>query len=76
MQSTRGEALTTTSVPIGFRSKTTIDQSDEMLRHVKLVVARAKQGDREAVRFLYVEYSRTSTATSARSSMTSTRPRT
>ena len=57
MQSTRGEALTTMSAPIGFRGQTTIDQSDETLRRVKLVVARAKQGDREAVRFLYVQYS-------------------
>jgi RNA polymerase sigma-70 factor, ECF subfamily len=59
MQCTRGQALTTISAPIavGFRSKTTIDESPETLRRVRLAVARAKEGDREAIRFLYVQYS-------------------
>ena len=59
MQCTRGQALTTISAPIavGFRSKTTIDESPETLRRVSLAVARAKEGDREAIRFLYVQYS-------------------
>lgn len=41
---------------IGFRSRTMLDESPETLRKVKLAVARAKEGDREAVRFLYVVY--------------------
>jgi RNA polymerase sigma-70 factor, ECF subfamily len=59
MQRTRGQALTTISAPIGvgFRSKTTIDESPQTLRDVKLAVARAKEGDRDAIRFLYVQYS-------------------
>jgi RNA polymerase sigma-70 factor (ECF subfamily) len=41
---------------IGFRSRAPLDESPETLRKVKLAVARAKEGDREAVRFLYVVY--------------------
>ncbi|HEX3688934.1 MAG TPA: RNA polymerase sigma factor [Solirubrobacteraceae bacterium] len=41
---------------IGFRSRTMLDESPETMRKVKLAVARAKEGDREAVRFLYVVY--------------------
>src|ERR1039457_6568956 len=41
---------------IGFRSRAALDDSPETLRRVKLAVARAKEGDREAVRFLYVVY--------------------
>ena len=33
-----------------------LDESPETMRKVKLAVARAKEGDREAVRFLYVVY--------------------
>jgi RNA polymerase sigma-70 factor (ECF subfamily) len=55
-QSTRGGALTVASSVSGFRSRTTLDESPETLRKVKLAVARAKEGDREAVRFLYVVY--------------------
>ncbi|MGH2891756.1 MAG: RNA polymerase sigma factor [Solirubrobacteraceae bacterium] len=55
-QSTRGGALTVASSVSGFRSRTTLDESPETLRKVKLAVARAKQGDQEAVRFLYVSY--------------------
>lgn len=57
MQSTRGQALAMTSAPIGFHSRTTIDESAETLRRIKLAVARAKEGDREALQFLYVQYS-------------------
>jgi RNA polymerase sigma-70 factor (ECF subfamily) len=57
MQSTRGRALSTASGSIGFRSRTTIDETAETLARVKLAVARAKEGDREALRFLYVQYS-------------------
>ena len=41
---------------IGFRSRTPLDESPETLRKVRLAVARAKEGDREAVRYLYVVY--------------------
>jgi RNA polymerase sigma-70 factor (ECF subfamily) len=39
-----------------FRCKTTMDEGPGTDRIVSRVVARAKQGDREAVRFLYVRY--------------------
>jgi RNA polymerase sigma-70 factor (ECF subfamily) len=42
---------------IGFRSSTTLDESPETMRKVRLAVARAKEGDREALRYLYVIYS-------------------
>ncbi len=42
---------------IGFRSSTTLDESPETMRKVRLAVARAKEGDREALRYLYVVYS-------------------
>jgi RNA polymerase sigma-70 factor (ECF subfamily) len=51
------EVLTTTSATVGFASRTTVDSSPEMLRKTRLAVARAKEGDSEAVRFLYVSYS-------------------
>ena len=57
MQSSTRHAPSTAYAPIGFQSKTTIDESPEALRRVKLAVARAKEGDREALRFLYVQYS-------------------
>lgn len=41
---------------IGFRSTTRLDDSPETLRRVKLAVNRAKEGDREAVRYLYLTY--------------------
>lgn len=55
-QSTRGGVLTVASSVSGFRSRTTLDESPETLRKVKLAVARAKEGDQEAIRFLYVTY--------------------
>jgi RNA polymerase sigma-70 factor, ECF subfamily len=42
---------------IGFRSKTSIDDSPETQRRTRLAVARAKEGDREAIRYLYLTYS-------------------
>jgi RNA polymerase sigma-70 factor (ECF subfamily) len=39
-----------------FRRTTTMDESQECRRRVALAVTRAKQGDREALRFLYVQY--------------------
>src|ERR1700722_1730362 len=57
MQTTKRHAPGLAYASSGFRSRTTIDESPETLRRVKLAVARAKEGDREALRFLYVEYS-------------------
>ncbi|MGZ6564754.1 MAG: RNA polymerase sigma factor [Solirubrobacteraceae bacterium] len=42
---------------IGFTNRVTLDESPETLNNARLAVARAKEGDREAVRFLYVSYS-------------------
>ncbi len=42
---------------IGFRSKVTLDESPDMMRKVRMAVARAKAGDHDAIRFLYVTYS-------------------
>jgi RNA polymerase sigma-70 factor (ECF subfamily) len=39
-----------------FRRSTKLDESDASRRRVALAVARAKQGDGEALRFLYVEF--------------------
>jgi RNA polymerase sigma-70 factor (ECF subfamily) len=47
----------TRQASIGFRSRAALDESPETLRKVKLAVARAKEGDREAVRYLYLVYS-------------------
>jgi RNA polymerase sigma-70 factor, ECF subfamily len=41
----------------GFRARTTLDESPAQARQVALAVARGKEGDREAIRFLYVQYS-------------------
>lgn len=54
---TSGAPLTLRPATIGFRSSTTLDESPETLRRVRLAVARAKGGDRDAVRFLYLTYS-------------------
>ena len=48
---------TATTATIGFRCKKAVDESPDALRKVERAVARAKEGDREAVRFLYVTYS-------------------
>jgi RNA polymerase sigma-70 factor (ECF subfamily) len=39
-----------------FRRSTSLDESDACRRRVARAIARAKQGDREAVRYLYVQY--------------------
>jgi RNA polymerase sigma-70 factor (ECF subfamily) len=41
----------------GFRSRTSIDDSPGALRQTQLAVARAKAGDDDALRFLYLRYS-------------------
>ena len=42
---------------IGLRARATLDESPEATREVRLAIARAKEGDREALRLLYVRYS-------------------
>jgi RNA polymerase sigma-70 factor, ECF subfamily len=49
--------LATAPATIGFTGRTTVNTSPEMMRKTNLAVARAKEGDQEAVRFLYVSYS-------------------
>ncbi|HUH79964.1 MAG TPA: RNA polymerase sigma factor [Solirubrobacteraceae bacterium] len=41
----------------GFRSRRTLDESPETVKEVRLAIARAKEGDRDAVRVLYLRYS-------------------
>jgi RNA polymerase sigma-70 factor, ECF subfamily len=53
----REATLTTESASVGFTTKTVVNNSPEMVRKTKLAVARAKEGDHEALRFLYVSYS-------------------
>lgn len=48
--------LSTDQRPFGFRSRTSLDDPPEVMRQVRLAVARAKEGDREALRFLYLRY--------------------
>ncbi len=42
---------------IGLRARATLDESPESMRQVRLAIARAKEGDRDALRLLYVRYS-------------------
>lgn len=51
------EALSATPAMIGFRIRATLDESAEQREKTRLAVARAKEGDQEAIRFLYVSYS-------------------
>jgi RNA polymerase sigma-70 factor, ECF subfamily len=53
----REAALATNAATVGFTSRTTVNSSPEMLERTRLAVARAKEGDEEALRFLYVSYS-------------------
>jgi RNA polymerase sigma-70 factor (ECF subfamily) len=41
----------------GFHCRTTVDDSPEALRQTRLAVARAREGDEEAFRFLYLRFS-------------------
>jgi RNA polymerase sigma-70 factor (ECF subfamily) len=45
------------SMQVGFRRNTSLDDSPKAMRETKLAVARAKEGDREAFQFLYLRYS-------------------
>jgi RNA polymerase sigma-70 factor (ECF subfamily) len=40
----------------GFRCRRTLDESQESTREIRLAIARAKEGDRDALRLLYVRY--------------------
>jgi RNA polymerase sigma-70 factor (ECF subfamily) len=51
------EAFSATPATIGFRSRSTLDESFGTRQKTRLAVARAKEGDRDALRFLYVSYS-------------------
>lgn len=42
---------------VGFRRRTTLDESPETAREIRLAIARTKEGDRDALRLLYVRYS-------------------
>jgi RNA polymerase sigma-70 factor (ECF subfamily) len=50
-------SLDSTDGHAGFRSRRTLDESPEATREVRLAIARAKEGDREALRLLYIRYS-------------------
>src|ERR671930_1796401 len=41
----------------GFHARTTLDESPADERMVAMAVARGREGDREAIRYLYVRYS-------------------
>jgi RNA polymerase sigma-70 factor (ECF subfamily) len=48
--------LNVTDGQMGFRGSTVLDESPAATREVRLAIARAKEGDRDAVRFLYIRY--------------------
>jgi RNA polymerase sigma-70 factor, ECF subfamily len=41
----------------GFRCRRTLEESPQATREVRLAIARAKEGDRDALRLLYIRYS-------------------
>ena len=49
--------LPTQRATAGFYARTTLDESAQSTRAVSLAVARAKEGDRDAIHYLYVRYS-------------------
>lgn len=51
------EALADTTGTVGFRARTGLDDSPEAQEKTRLAVARAKEGDEQALRYLYVNYS-------------------
>jgi RNA polymerase sigma-70 factor, ECF subfamily len=51
------EAFATPRASVGFTSRAAMDSSPETLRKTRLAVARAKEGDQDAMRFLYITYS-------------------
>jgi RNA polymerase sigma-70 factor, ECF subfamily len=48
---------TAASATSGFHSSAAVDESPARLAETRLAVARAKEGDRDALQFLYVRYS-------------------
>jgi RNA polymerase sigma-70 factor (ECF subfamily) len=50
------EALETPTGMVGFRSRASLDDSIETRAKTRLAVARAKEGDDEALRYLYLTY--------------------
>jgi RNA polymerase sigma-70 factor (ECF subfamily) len=51
------EALAAVPTTIGFTTRSAVGESPEAARKTQLAVARAKEGDQDALRFLYVSYS-------------------
>ncbi|HET6865176.1 MAG TPA: sigma-70 family RNA polymerase sigma factor [Solirubrobacteraceae bacterium] len=51
------EALAGARGTVGFRTRATLDEAPDMRQKTSLAVARAKEGDHEALRFLYITYS-------------------
>jgi RNA polymerase sigma-70 factor (ECF subfamily) len=51
------ETLAAQPARIGFRTRTSLDESAEAREKTRLAVARAKEGDQGALHFLYVTYS-------------------
>ena len=51
------EAFAGTRGTVGFRTRAATDETAETRHKVRLAVARAKGGDHEAIRFLYITYS-------------------
>ena len=51
------EAFAATPGTIGFRNRSTLDESSETREKTRLAVARAKGGDHDALRYLYISYS-------------------
>jgi RNA polymerase sigma-70 factor, ECF subfamily len=49
--------LNVTDGHVGFRRRTTLNETPEMARETRLAIARTKEGDRDALRLLYVRYS-------------------
>jgi RNA polymerase sigma-70 factor (ECF subfamily) len=51
------EAFAATTGTVGFRSRSSLDESPEAREKTRLAVVRAKEGDQDALRFLYISYS-------------------
>jgi RNA polymerase sigma-70 factor (ECF subfamily) len=54
--STMSRVLADDEEMVGLRARTTLDESPEAMRQVRLAIVRAKQGERDAIRLLYVRY--------------------
>ena len=52
----RADQLDSRRAGFGFHTKPALEESPAAVRRVAQAVARAKEGDREAVRFLYLQY--------------------